>query len=205
MSKEVDINRREFFKSALNRSTKQAVKYIDKKVNSAATHWIRPPFAITELEFLLSCTRCDACIDACPHDVIFPLSAKLGASVIGTPALDLINKGCHLCDDWPCVNACEAQALQFPEKTIKDRVNDDHLVKIAAPKLAFAEINEEACFPYSGPECGACKSSCTIEGALIWDQQRPIIDMEFCVGCGLCREVCIVEPSAIIIKRTVST
>ncbi len=186
------MDRRAFFSSAFRKTTREAVKRIDAKVESDASRWIRPPFALPELEFLLSCTRCDACIEACSYRVLFPLSARLGASVGATPAMDLVNKSCHLCQDWPCVNACEAGALAIPEST-----GDSEAAPL--PVLALALINTQTCLPYSGPECGACGSSCPVPDALLWDQQRPCIDAQKCIGCGLCREACIVDPSAISI------
>ncbi len=115
------MDRRGFFKNTFRRSTQEIVKHIDHKVTQNASRWIRPPYAQDELNFLLSCTRCDECIKACPHGVIFRLSARLGTQVAGTPAMDLLNKGCHMCEDWPCVAACEANALQIPEQS--DAVN----------------------------------------------------------------------------------
>jgi len=58
----------------------------------------------------------------------------------------------------------------------------------------------DACLPYSGPECGAYDGSCPVPGALTWDMQRPVINQQKCIGCGLCRQICIVEPKAISIK-----
>jgi len=186
------MDRREFFKAGVEKISTTAVKLVDEKINQHASHWIRPPYAIDELEFLLACTRCDKCIEACPHDVIFPLSAKLGMQVVGTPALDLSNKGCHLCENWPCVEVCEPKALQFPE------VEEGEALPLA--KIAYAEINTQTCLPYTGPECGACASSCPVPGALLWDMEKPRIDPEVCVGCSLCREVCIANPKAVTIK-----
>lgn len=101
------MDRRDFFRRGLGKATEVAVKVVDKRASEKAKKWIRPPHSLPELDFLLACTRCDACIEACPHNVIFPLAARLGADVASTPALDLLKKGCHLCDDWPCVNVCE--------------------------------------------------------------------------------------------------
>ena len=108
------MDRRNFFRMGLQKAAETAVRLADESVTQRARHWIRPPFAQAELEFLLACTRCDKCIEACPHDVIFKLPARLGAQVVGTPAMDVLNKGCHLCEDWPCVNACEPDALRLP-------------------------------------------------------------------------------------------
>jgi len=209
------MDRRSFFRSALDKGSKTigkaVVKAADAKVKQQALRWIRPPFAINELEFLLSCTRCTDCIDACPHDVIFALSAKTGARSVATPALDLLNKGCHLCEDWPCVSACEAQSLKLPDdeqanQTSSDDDSDDNNAKPQLEssttnkvhaKLARVSINETHCLPFSGPECGACISSCPVDGALTLDMVKPVIDALLCSGCGLCRQACITEPKAI--------
>jgi len=186
------MDRRDFFRRGIGKATEVAVKTVDKRVSDRAKHWIRPPYAIAEFEFLLACTRCNACIDACPYNVIFPLAARLGADVASTPALDLLTKGCHLCEDWPCVNACEVNALVFTEP------DENGAVKIKP--FAAAEIDTSSCLPYSGPECGACESVCPIEGALVFEKEKPGINLDYCVGCALCREACIVEDKAININ-----
>ena len=183
------MDRRDFFRTGMQQAARLAVQLADETVVQRSRHWIRPPFARAELEFLLACTRCDKCIESCPHDVIFKLPARLGAQVVDTPALDILNKGCHLCDDWPCVNACEPKALQLPVP--------DEDTGLPLPKLAHAEINTSSCLPYLGPECGVCKSACPVAGAMTWDMEKPSINPELCTGCGLCREVCIVEPKAV--------
>ena len=190
------MDRRNFFRKALHDSSKKVVEHVDAKANQRASHWIRPPFALDELEFLLACTRCGECETACPHDVIFLLSTRLGAQVAATPALDLLNKGCQLCKDWPCVTVCEPKALLLPE------MEED---KAVWPTLAKVWINEKACLPFSGPECGACAGSCPVPGALSWDQTRPVINEELCTGCSLCREICIVDPKAIEVKSLHNT
>lgn len=188
----MDPERRAFFKRSLHKTADTVAKGADAIVKHRARHWIRPPYALDELNFLLTCTRCGACTEACPHQVTFPLSARLGAQVVGTPALDLLNKGCHLCEDWPCVTACEPQALKLP--TTEDQK------KPPLPRLASAHVDTQHCLPYSGPECGACSSSCPVPQTLTWDMTKPVINSETCTGCGLCREACIVEPKAIIIQ-----
>lgn len=187
------MDRRNFFRRSFGKAAEVAVKTVDKRVAERAKHWIRPPGAIDELDFLLACTRCNACIEACPHDVIFPLSARLGADVVNTPALDLLKKGCHLCDDWPCINACEPKALTFTDDEVDNKQSEVN-------KFANAEINESLCLPFSGPECGACVSICPVEGALTLEQEKPVIDQASCMGCALCREVCVVEEKAIEIS-----
>jgi len=184
------IDRRNFFKRSA-RSVAEAVgKKVESHCNQQAARWIRPPYAIKEVDFLLACTRCDDCINACPHHVIFKLPVRCGIEVANTVALDLTHKGCHLCDDWPCVAACASNALLKPEAEDASSI----------PTLARASIDRERCLPYQGPECGACRGSCPIADALQWDGTRPHIDAELCVGCGLCREACFLEEKAIHIQ-----
>ena len=161
-----------------------------------AHQWIRPPYACVELDFLIKCTRCGDCIEACPHNVLFPLPAKFGLQAAATPAMDLVNKGCHLCADWPCVEACQDDALALPTARDDEEKKSDAL---QPPRLAIATIDKDKCLPYLGPECGACADSCPVPGALTWDGPRPNIDANICAGCAMCREVCVVDPKAVIV------
>ena len=205
-------DRRNFFKHGITRVAKAASDAIEHKVELKAKHWIRPPFARPELDFLLNCSRCGDCIDACPHGVIFPLPIRRGAEVAATPAMDILNKGCHLCADWPCVVACKDQALLFPSVAPVDETDaaetaTDAPVDLVAeikfpaaldcPPLAKSKVNTTACLPYTGPECGACKGSCPVPDTLVWQSEKPDIVQDNCIGCGLCREACITNPKAI--------
>ena len=207
------MDRREFFRLGAQKTAKVAVDTAEKHVNHKASRWIRPPFAISELDFITSCTRCDECISACPHQVIFPLPVRVGIEVAATPAMDLLNKGCHLCEGWPCVTACEPNALMIPEALVVAIEDDEAVVTeddlelataLTIPRLAEAEIDQQQCLPYSGPECGACRGSCPIEGALVWQDEKPMIDADLCVGCAMCREACITEPKAVTVRSNYS-
>ncbi len=183
------MDRREFFRRGINKVSETAVREAENRARKKAAHWFRPPYAINELDFLLACTRCEKCIEACPHGTIFPLPLRLGAEVVNTPALDLLNHACHLCEDWPCVAVCEPQALQHPT------LEDDESLPL--PRLSHASIDTDTCLPYSGPECGACRMACPVRGALQWQMEKPSIDTARCTGCALCREACITSPKAI--------
>ncbi len=188
------MDRRNFLKRSVQKTAQRAMESVEARVNERARRWIRPPFAVAELDFLLNCTRCGDCIEACPHDVIFALKAGLGADVAGTPALDLTHKACQLCEDWSCVTACKAGALVLVESNDKTK---------PLPHLARASIDTTTCLPYKGPECGACEDSCPVEGALTWNTYLPNISQELCIGCGQCRHACVLQPSAISIDSRV--
>ncbi|MFT4606766.1 MAG: ferredoxin-type protein NapG [Gammaproteobacteria bacterium] len=191
------MDRRGFFKNIARKSTEKPVEIVEKKVNRRAANWIRPPYALDEADFLLACSRCNRCVEACPHQVIFKLPERLGAQIAFTPALDLLKKGCHQCEDWPCVNACQDKALVLPEP---DSSAEQDEIPQELPKMARAEINSKTCLPYNGHECDACADSCPVPGALTWDMTLPIINLLVCTGCGMCREVCVADPKAVNIK-----
>lgn len=233
MSEDNIMDRRGFIRYGFGKAAQVGAEVIEQRVAQKARGWVRPPFAGDELDFLLKCTRCGDCIDACPHQVIFPLPVNRGPEVAATPALDILNRGCHLCSDWPCVTACGEKALAFPvqedcssetiySETIDTETIDPQIIEgerntaerddintysieiqpVAedCPPMAVATINKTACMPHSGPECGACKGSCPVPGALVWQDEKPDIITVNCVGCGLCREACIVSPKAVDIR-----
>lgn len=192
----MDATRRLFLRSGVQKVAKATVDIAAHQLARRPTNWFRPPFAADEWQFLELCTRCDKCLAACPHGVLFPLPARLGPRVERTPAMDLLNKGCHLCADWPCVNACETGALALPSPGAA--ADDENQPGPSSPPLlALADIDTASCLPYLGPECGACADSCPVPGALRWRGPRPFIEPESCVGCALCREACIVAPKAV--------
>jgi len=145
----------------------------------------RPPGSGTEAEFLEECTSCGDCITACPWTAIGVLPEAAGLAA-GTPAMNTARAACHLCEDLPCVAACEPGALlaMGPESIM----------------LGLAEVDEDACLPFKGPECGACVPECPL-GAITLSRARPSIDSDVCNGCGLCVPACPNFASAISIYR----
>ncbi len=197
------MDRRAFFTKGAGKVAQAVTRHAAEQARKNASRWIRPPFAIEELDLLIACSRCGDCVSACPHGVIFPLPSNLGVKVFNTPAMDLNNQACHLCETWPCVNACEKEVLKIPEPAETEVAEQGEADKDTAqkiwPKIAKVTINVKTCLPYSGPECGACRV-CPVEGAMLWDMEKPRINMGLCTGCALCREACIVEPKAIYIE-----
>ncbi len=206
------MKRRDLFRLGAQKTAQAVLGIADKRAAARAKNWIRPPYALQELDFLLACTRCDKCIEACPHELLFTLPPRLGLQVADTPAMDLLNHGCHLCEDWPCVTICEPKALKFPDSDFaepgegKEPPKKNPPPPPPLPKLARVTINEKACLPYFGPECGACGPVCPVPGAIAWDDgTKPRIVHEICTGCALCRDVCVVQPKAVNIASIAAT
>jgi len=201
MVDEIDSNRRSFFRRAAGKAAEKVVEHAQSKIEARATRWVRPPFALSELEFVLACTRCGDCFEACPYKVLFPLPSGYGADVAATAALDVSNGGCHLCKDWPCVAACEPGALKIPSISEEEgSIGVEAGETVLWPKMAQAHIIEDNCLPFKGPECGACEGHCPIPDTLTFYREKPRINQDSCSGCGLCLAACIGEPKAIQIR-----
>lgn len=141
---------------------------------------LRPPGALPEADFLAQCIRCVRCRDACPS-----LAIKL-ASIgdpfpAGTPFIAANQDACHLC--LACTETCPTEALQ-PLTEKKD------------VRMGVAEVDPRTCVSINGTGvCGACHTACPFKNSAITQgaHNAPTVHPDFCVGCGLCEEACIVE------------
>ncbi len=134
------------------------------------TGWLRPPGAVQEDLFLERCTKCGDCIDACPHDAIKQLL------VHETPGIFPGETPCQLCEDFPCIHACETDAL-VPLKNLYE------------VRMGVAKVSRNVCT--AGQGCNACVSKCPT-GAISMDFGSFLVavDESLCVGCGICQYIC---------------
>lgn len=165
---------------------------------------VRPPGALNEDDFLATCIRCGRCADACPNRCIVNFTEDSGkdfsmapsAAQRGTPVIFPRGQACILCNDAPgdellCTAACPTGALQLVKKTV-EAIQE-------SVDMGTAEVDLNLCYSYNGASCGVCVRACPLEGvalkAGLWE--KPIVDPEACVGCGLCERACIRYPQAI--------
>jgi len=168
---------------------------------------LRPPGALLEEAFLATCIRCGRCADACPNRCIvgfteeagFELSVKPGAGQRNTPVIFPRKQACILCNGAPgedllCTAACPTGALQKMKK-------DPDSVQ-ASVKMGTAEVDTTLCYSFNGASCGACVRACPFEGtalrAGLWE--KPLVDPDACIGCGLCERACVHYPQAIRVR-----
>ncbi len=141
----------------------------------------RPPGAVGERLFLERCTGCSDCATACPHGAIgkAPLRYRDAA---GTPFIDPAKTPCWLCEDLPCIAACEVKAL-VPE----------------ADPMGLAHVSRFDCLNSHGAECLTCVERCPVEGAITFDRpaRLPVVYASLCAGCGICQYVCPAPTAAI--------
>lgn len=137
---------------------------------SEKTGWLRPPGAVKEEIFLERCTGCGDCLEACPHDAIQQLTSN------ETPVIFPEVSPCQLCEDFPCIGACETDAL-LP-LTGRLQVN-----------MGVAKVLAKMCTAGNG--CNACVSKCPTEAiSMDFGSFRINVDDTVCVGCGVCQYIC---------------
>jgi len=197
-----ELDRRNLLRQGVHYFAKPAVESVSKKidtVNEAVNKitkrvpLIRPPGAISERQFLQACTRCDACIHACPKDAIRKAPKSMGFLVMGTPYIDPIKTPCVMCDDLPCIPACEDNALLPVDR--------------ADVNMGRAILNKKNCKAYSNIFCQQCVIDCPVPGAITQKDMKPIIHKDVCTGCGVCARSChtVNSPTAIKIKPVMVT
>ena len=143
---------------------------------------LRPPGAIDEPSFLAGCTRCELCIQACPHDAIVHAPARFREAA-GTPMIDADRQPCLMCVDFPCISACEPDVLSSFVPAI----------------MGTARITEHLCLPHHGTSCTVCSEQCPVENAIVIREGKPTVNEAACTGCGVCRSVCPAPENAILL------
>jgi ferredoxin-type protein NapG len=160
---------------------------------------LRPPGAKSEKDFLARCITCGKCIEACPYVALKAAALNTGMSA-GTPVIDAREQSCRLCENFPCVAACPTDALR-------------DIAKRSDVRMGTAVIDEDLCIAITKSiRCEVCYRTCPLINEAIDIEYRPregdsthvifapVIDVEKCVGCGLCVERCVVSDPAVAIR-----
>ncbi|MDR2439149.1 MAG: 4Fe-4S dicluster domain-containing protein [Planctomycetaceae bacterium] len=147
---------------------------------------IRPPGAVQEKLFLSRCTRCGACVQACPTSLLKTQYFETSILDYGTPYAVFDPAWCNT-QCTKCGQVCPSGALQKILPAEKKNV-----------KLGLAVLTFEDCRLYDDRECSICGRECPFEAITFeWSESEyrkiPIIDTEKCTGCGYCVVSCPVE------------
>ncbi len=154
---------------------------------------VRPPGAISEREFLATCTRCGACVGACLTGGLQHSFLEAGVEGIWTPVLVGRAGGC----EWECNlcgKVCNSRAIRYLPLEEKKEV-----------KVGTAVIDTHLCLAWQEERlCYICDEICPSgavdftagEGEAI---EKPRVLPEECIGCGLCEWKCPTSPAAIYV------
>ena len=150
--------------------------------------YFRPPGAMPEMGFLAACTRCGACVEACPPHAIMSVAGD-GGLAAGTPYLEPGKQPCVACPTMPCATACPTGALTLPAQGW------------TGYRMAALAFYPDRCLTFRATPCRICADACPVgEGALTVDEAgHPVLRHEGCVGCGVCVDVCITSPSSFVL------
>lgn len=197
------FNRRSFFRSGLRELLKPVVESMEEKLTelgqiaASATpapkpakppafqlSVLRPPGALPEAEFLTTCSRCGACVNACPANAIVINERTAN----GAPFIDANAAACVVCATLECMNVCPTGAL-VP-------------VPMADIDMGTARWNATTCLrTAAGEDCTTCIDVCPIgEMAIRLDGNHVQVIEDGCVGCGLCQNKCPTSPKSIVVE-----
>jgi len=130
----------------------------------------RPPWALPEAAFTQTCTRCEACIDACPQHI---LSRGDG----GYPVVSFSSNGCNECKR--CTDICLPKAL-LPEP--------------ARTPWAWRASIGDLCLAARRVECRVCGEMCDANAIrfrpTLGGVAQPAVSLVDCTGCGQCVATC---------------
>lgn len=184
--------------------------------NAEGKFLLRPPGALDEKAFLASCIKCGQCVQVCPYGSIKLLDLQSGINT-ATPYIDAFERGCYLCDLFPCILCCPSGALdpkiqeieQVHMGTIKT-INAQRCINRSEKKVTTEDIHRIVAHgnrtdleketnrklqAQIGKDCTLCLEVCRVpnrDNAIKLIDGQPVIG-DGCVGCGACVEVCPVQ------------
>ncbi len=154
---------------------------------------VRPPGSREEKDFLARCVRCGECMKVCITGGLQPTLLDAGIEGIWTPMLvprlGYCEYRCTLCGQ-----VCPTGAIE--ELSIADKQE---------VRIGTAMIDKGRCLPHAfATPCIVCEEVCPTPTKAIWLEwvtvhdregkelslQQPHVDLERCIGCGICETYC---------------
>ncbi len=154
---------------------------------------LRPPGSREEQEFLRRCVKCGECMKVCITNGLQPTFLEAGLEGIWSPVLvpriGYCEYRCTLCGQ-----VCPTGAIRKLDLEEKKRI-----------KIGLAMVDRNRCLPWAhGTPCIMCEEVCPTPKKAVWFEQaqvrdrsgkilsvqQPHVDLELCIGCGICEAKC---------------
>ena len=167
---------------------------------------VRPPGALAEEEFLAKCIRCGECMKVCPTNGIHPAALEAGLEGMWSPVMKMTIGYCEY-ECTLCTEVCPTGAIRLLTVDEKQKI-----------KIGLAYIDRNRCLPYaSARTCIVCEEYCPTPKKAIWleeaqvttDQgekvtvKQPRVNLELCIGCGICTNKCVIKGQPAILVTSV--
>ncbi len=166
----------------------------EKKIPKRATP-IVPPGAWSVRDFSQHCTACQLCVSVCPNEVLRP---STGLLTLMQPEMSYERGYCRP-ECTKCSEVCPAGAIRPITRADKSATQIGHAVWV-----------RQNCVPLTdGVECGNCARHCPAgaiqmvpsDAADETSVKIPVVNVERCIGCGACENLCPARPfSAIYVE-----
>ncbi len=154
---------------------------------------IRPPGSLAEDEFLKRCVKCGECMKVCITNGLQPTFLEAGLEGIWSPML------------VPRIGYCEFRCTLCGQVCPTGAIEELPIEKKTKVKIGLAMIDKNRCLPHAhATPCIVCEEVCPTPKKAIWFNQvevldregqakilqQPVVDLDLCIGCGICETKC---------------
>ena len=154
---------------------------------------LRPPGSLEEKEFLKRCVKCGECMKVCTTNGLQPALFEAGVEGIWSPVLA------------PRIGYCEYRCTLCGQVCPTGAIKRLTVEQKAKVRIGTAMFDKGRCLPWAhGRPCIVCEEVCPTPKKAIWleearvrDRQgrsltvlQPHVDLELCIGCGICEAKC---------------